>query len=204
MTQKYLDKVYGVSGDRDLRSFYDDWSGSYDAELAENGYATPARAAALLRACDTSLDARILDVGCGTGLSGQAFVAQGYTDLHGTDLSPHMLAEAEAKQIYGRLWVSDPDAALPVLPGDYGVIAAVGVVSPGAAPPEILDTLAALLEPGGRLLFSYNDHALADEGYMAALDGLRRTGGMAAVAEDHGEHLPSLGLKSTVYLFERE
>jgi predicted TPR repeat methyltransferase len=203
MTKAYLDEIYGVTGDRDVKRFYDAWADSYDAELKANGYETPTRCAAALRECGTSLDTRILDVGCGTGLSGVAFVAQGYTDLHGTDLSPDMLAAAEARQIYGKLWVTDPDAPLPVLPGDYDVIAAVGVISPGAAPASMLTTLADLLLPGGRLLFSFNDHALADPSYMEALASVEADGGLKRIFEEHGPHLPARDIRSTVYLLER-
>lgn len=203
MTQKYLDDVYGVSGDRDIKKFYDDWAETYDAEISENGYATPGRSGDILRAADTPLDTPILDFGCGTGLSGLAFATRGYTDLHGTDLSPDMLALAEAKQIYGKLWETDPEAPLPIVPGDYGVIAAVGVVSPGAAPPEMLQTLSDLLVPGGRLLFSFNDHALDDGTYMEAMETCRAGGRMTTLAEDYGPHLPERNLKSTIYLFEK-
>ena len=203
MTKAYLDEIYGVTGDRDVKRFYDAWADSYDEELKANGYETPARCAAALRECGTSLDTRILDVGCGTGLAGMAFVAQGYTDLHGTDLSADMLASAEARQIYGKLWVTNPDVPLPVLPGDYGVISAVGVISPGAAPADLLITLADLLLPGGRLLFSFNDHALADRTYIEALASVEADGGMTRLFGEHGPHLPARGICSTVYLLEK-
>jgi predicted TPR repeat methyltransferase len=131
-----------------------------------------------------------------------ALVAHGFTLIDGTDVSARMLAEAEAKQIYGRLWQADPDAPIPVNPGDYGAIVAAGVVSPGAAPAGLLGTLAGLLEGGGRLAFSFNDHALSDEAYLDALRALPQSG-MTCLHESYGDHLPGIGLKSTVYVFEK-
>jgi len=49
---------------------YANWAASYDDDLAEAGYETPHRIAAAL-AKFTTPDARILDFGCGTGLSGR-------------------------------------------------------------------------------------------------------------------------------------
>jgi predicted TPR repeat methyltransferase len=202
MHRKFLDEVYAADRPLTVVELYDQWADSYDAELEEAAYATPSRLAAALTATCTSKDTRVLDIGCGTGLSGQALVAQGFTLVDGTDLSAPMLAVAEAKQIYGRLWQTDPSAALPVSPGDYGVVAAAGVVSPGAAPADLLGELADLLDTGGRLAFSYNDHALADDTYLDALRALPERG-MRSLFEEYGEHLPARGLKSKVYVFEK-
>ena len=202
MTKRILDEVYETGGRRSGVDLYDAWADSYDAELQSAAYATPARLAAALAATDTSTETRILDVGCGTGLSGQALVAQGFTLIDGADLSAQMLAQAEAKQIYGRLWQIEAGAPLPVGPGDYGVIAAAGVVSPRVAPAELLGEMAGLLEPGGRLAFSFSDHALSDEAYMDALRALPERG-FACRFEEYGDHLPDKGVKSTVYVFDK-
>ncbi len=202
MHKKFLDEVYKAGGQRSVVNLYDAWAGTYDSELAENEYATPRRLAAALAETGTSTEARILDFGCGTGLSGLALVAQGYTLIDGTDVSAEMLAGAEAKQIYGRLWQSDPEAPIPVGLGDYRVVVAAGVVSPGAAPASALGDLADLLDTGGRLAFSFNDHAMTDESYLDALRALPDRG-MTKLHEAYGDHLPGIGLKSTVYVFEK-
>lgn len=200
--KRFLGDVYAQTGETPIGQFYDAWAGSYDAELAENAYATPARLARALARTETPHDVRILDYGCGTGLSGAALVAEGFTLIDGVDVSPGMLAEAEDKQIYGRLWQIDAAAPVTIAPGSYGVIVAVGVVSPGAAPASLLGDLAEALEAGGRLAFSFNDHALADASYLDALRALPDRG-MSLMHEEYGEHLPGIGLKSTVYVFDR-
>ena len=47
---------------------YANWSTSHDDDLTKAGYETPRRIAAVL-AGFANLDSRILDFGCGTGLS---------------------------------------------------------------------------------------------------------------------------------------
>ncbi|MEM9247295.1 MAG: methyltransferase domain-containing protein [Pseudomonadota bacterium] len=201
MSKKFLDDVY-TDAKADVAGFYDTWAATYEDEVTENAYVTPARVAAALADAGTPHDARILDFGCGTGLGGDALVAQGFTLIDGTDLSAQMLAHAEAKQIYGRLWHANADAPLAIPFGTYSVIAAIGVVSPGAGPPGLLADLAACLDGGGRLAFSFNDHALADPSYIDALHDLRDRD-MSMLHESYGEHLPKRGMRSTVYLFEK-
>jgi len=202
MTDKFLDKVYDLETQGDVEQLYDAWAESYDAEIAENGYASPRRVAAAL-ARHAPGASPVLDMGCGTGLSGLALRAAGFAVIDGTDLSAGMLEQARAKGAYRKLWQADPDAPLPVTPGDYAAIAAAGVISPGAAPPELLDQLADALAPGGLLAFSFNDHALEDPAYRDRLDALRASGAFRTLFEEHGDHLPAIGLGSTVYVLEK-
>ncbi|MEL6204051.1 MAG: methyltransferase domain-containing protein [Pseudomonadota bacterium] len=202
MIRKFLEDVYDRDASKTVDAFYDEWSASYDKELVDNSYSTPQRLAEALTKLETPTDERLLDYGCGTGLSGQALVAQGFTLLDGCDLSTGMLAEAEHKQIYGRLWQAEEDPLHPVSFGSYAIIVAAGVVSPGAAPAHLLHRLAAALDEGGRIAFSFNDHALHDPTYIDALRELRENG-MTLAFEEYGEHLPGIGLNSTVYVFDR-
>ncbi len=199
MTQDgFLAKVYDLSGADRVEAYYDAWSDSYDAELTEHGYATPARCATALQATETPGDALILDFGCGTGVSGYAFSQAGFTRMHGCDLSRAMLAKAAEKQIYEHLWQSEPGVAPD---GSYDVIAAVGVISPGAASPETLGLLLSALKPGGRMVMSFNDHALEDPDYVGALEAALAQG-VRILHEEYGPHISRIGLNSRVYVLE--
>jgi predicted TPR repeat methyltransferase len=45
-------------------------------------------------------DLKILDLGCGTGLVGQALYDKGFTNIVGMDISHNMMAIAAEKNIY--------------------------------------------------------------------------------------------------------
>jgi len=45
----------------------------------------------------------VLDVGCGTGVSGLFLRDVGFADIHGSDFLPEMLALAKEKDIYNTL-----------------------------------------------------------------------------------------------------
>ena len=49
------------------------------------------------------LDARILDVGTGTGLTGQALANLGFKNIDGWDISEKILEEAKKKKVYRNL-----------------------------------------------------------------------------------------------------
>jgi predicted TPR repeat methyltransferase len=201
--RRFLDHAYDLPDRRATAAFYGGWAASYDAEITGNGYATPARCAAALAAYAADLSAPVLDIGCGTGLSGLALTAAGFGTIDGTDLSAEMLVRAEARGVYRRLFRGDLADPLPVAPGVYANAAAVGVVSPGHAPPETVDAVLAILPPGGCLVLSLNDHALADPAFPGRIEQLVAAGAAEPVFREHGPHLPGIGLEATVLVLRK-
>ena len=181
---------------------YADWARRYDDDVTARGYHTPGRVAeALLRHLPLG-DDPVLDFGCGTGLSGLALKVRGVPVIHGTDMSPEMVARAEPKGIYDRLWVSDP-GVLDVPQGTLQAIVATGVVSLGAAPAETMDILIDALTPGGLLAMSFNDPTLAHGGYDAHLDTQLQAGRLDLIERAHGPHLDDVPMGSDVMVLRR-
>lgn len=203
MADKFLDKVYETEGDEATRALYDAWAGSYDDEVIEHGYRTPRRLARAMASVAQDQSVPVLDYGCGTGLSGAALYGAGFTTIDGADPSEGMLAEARARKFYRDLIQLDLSRPLPFQPGQYTIIAAIGVISTGAGPASLMDTLMDLLPTGGLLGFSLNDHALQDPDYTAGVDRLKDHGHTPHI-EEYGDHLPGLNLNSTVYVFEKK
>ena len=200
MTKDFLETAYAERDVHETQSMYNAWSKSYEADMGGNGYATPARSAAGLAEFATDLSLPLLDFGCGTGLAGQAFKDAGFSVIDGTDLSPEMIAQAEAKQVYRNLQTLDAEAPIPQ---DYPLMAAVGVIGAGAAPLSMLGSLLHALTSGGLLVFSFNDHALADPQSVAHLNEWLDCGAARLLFAEHGEHLPAQGIESTVYVVEK-
>lgn len=201
--RRFLDHAYDLPDRRVTAAFYGDWADSYDAEIAANGYATPARCAAALAAHAAERDAPVLDMGCGTGLGGLALAAAGFGTIDGTDLSAEMLACADRRRVYRRLFQGDAADPLPVGPGTYANAAAIGVVGPGHAPPGTIDAVLAILPPRGCFVLSLNDHALADQAFPGRIDSLVAAGEAELVFREHGPHLPGIGLQATVFVLRK-
>lgn len=199
----FLDDAYGLTGAAETQAFYDAWSDSYDDEIVAAGYATPTRAAKALAGWSSDMSAPLLDLGCGTGVSGLAFRTAGFRVIDGCDLSPGMLEKARAKGLYRRLISADLSDPIPVGEGVYTQIAAVGVLNPGHAPADALDGIVAKLPPGGLFVFSLNDHARADRSYEGRLMELVDTGTVRLLVRDYGDHLPKIGLQSMIYVLRK-
>lgn len=202
MAQKFLDSVYD-KGNRDVREIYADWSKTYDAEIAENGYATPMRAASALADSVQDKSRPVLDFGCGTGLSGLALKSKDFSIIDGIDVTPEMIAVAQSKGVYRIVHCYGLTDPIPVDLGAYAAISAVGVISPGAAPIEVFEMIVTQMNAGAHFVFSFNDHALVDPRYEASLKAFIDAGTLALVFQEYGDHLPGIGLRSTVYVVEK-
>ncbi|MEM7753924.1 MAG: methyltransferase domain-containing protein [Pseudomonadota bacterium] len=187
----------------ETRKIYAEWAESYDSDVAEWGYATPGRIAMALRRTEANVDKGVLDYGCGTGLCGMALRAVGFDVIDGTDISPEMLEKAHTSEVYRALWLGEPGSMGHVGAGDYAAIAACGVVSLGAAPPETLDLLVEAMAPGTRLAFSFNEATMADRSYTDRLDIITLAPDMELIFEEDGPHLPAKNMSSTVYVLQR-
>ena len=202
--KQFLKTAYDLGDLESTRAFYADWAETYDAEIKANGYATPTRCAEALATFATDKTRPVLDIGCGTGLSGIALREVGFTCIDGTDLSQEMLDIATHRDdIYAELFLGLARDPLPIPPGQYDNAAAIGVFSPGHAPPETLDIVLSFLPKGGCFVFSMNDHALEDTAYQAKLQDIVKTGGCVEVFREHGPHLPGIGLESTVIVLRK-
>ena len=99
---------------RYVRHLFDEFSANYDARmLGQLSYGAPRilrDLAGMLGMAKPSAYA-ILDLGCGTGLAGEAFKPLA-SKLHGVDLSPAMIEKARARNIYDTLRVADLETAL--------------------------------------------------------------------------------------------
>ncbi len=196
--KKYLTSTYDIETSDEIRDHYNEWSESYDRELEEHGYVTPQRCAQALKSVGTPPNSLILDFGCGTGVSGAAFHHEGFANLIGCDVSPEMLRLATDKGLYQQTFIIEPGAKVE---GRYDVVAAVGVIGVGAAPPEAFDIVMQILNPGGRFVFSYNDKALSDPRFTEKLiEHIKK--GASLIFEEHGDHIPGIGLFSTVYVLQ--
>lgn len=202
MTKKFLDSVYNLDNASAVEEFYDDWATTYDAEVTDNGYLTPARCADALWQFLPTPDTRILDVGCGTGLSGEALTKRGYTNIDGIDPSAEMLAIAKRKGVYQNA-IHMQGEEMDIAPGSYEVITCIGVIGVGAAPVSLLDTVIDLLPSGGKLVLSYNDKAIKERIYEARLNDYLDGGSARLLFRELGDHLPGKGMTSYVYVVEK-
>ncbi len=203
MNRKFLDEVYSLKNASETINFYREWSESYDEELFENGYITPLRCAKALDTVNADKNEKIIDIGCGTGLSGEAFKKLGFTDIHGSDFSKEMIQIAKSKNIYSKLILSKSSDPLNFKKESYSNSAAVGVFSPLHAVPEMMSEMLKIASIGKFFVFSLNDHALENPGYLEEIKQLERNGDGKIAFQEYGEHLPKIGLNALICVLQR-
>lgn len=143
-----------------VRGYYDNYARSYDQTLVENlMYRAPHLVAeALRRHCHTN--PVILDLGCGTGLSGVA-VHQFTKGLDGIDLSPAMIAKARTRDIYDTLEVADI-YSLDKAKNLYDGIIAAGVFEHIGDPERIFNVVRKFLKPSGCFVFTAEENTTSE------------------------------------------
>jgi predicted TPR repeat methyltransferase len=142
-----------------VRTLFDQYAPRFDEALKGLAYGGPVRLReAVEKARPGASFNHMLDLGCGTGLAGAAFRPL-VQHLTGVDLSPAMVAQARAKQIYSRLDTGDLLQFLTAeQPGSYDLVIAADVfvylfdLAPVAA------AVARVLRPNGAFGFTVETH----------------------------------------------
>ncbi len=142
-----------------VTALFDQYADGFEAALVDRlGYAAPATLAGLVAARGRRFR-HAVDLGCGTGLMGEA-VRPLVDRLDGVDLSPAMLAQAAAKGVYDDLTAGDVVAVLRARPQRYDLALAADVLCYLGDLAPVLAAVAGSLAAGG--LFVFTVEALDD------------------------------------------
>lgn len=154
----------------EVQALYDQWAHSYDETVKEWGYNAPTQAAKMLFA-DMPPDAFILDVGCGTGLTGVALREAGFVGkVDGIDLSPASLEEARKRNIYQTLRAVDLQALpLPIEDGTYDALLCAGVLTYISNDAQLWPEFARIVKPGGVVIATQRTDYFKERNYDALL-----------------------------------
>lgn len=168
----FLEEIYALDDSGDVRSFYDDAAGQYDEILlSEVGYVSPAMCARAIAPYLPDKQAALMDLGCGTGLAGEALAELGYQNIDGIDFSSEMLAVARARKCYAKLDLGDLNATIDIETGRYAAALSVGVFGQHVLPAALDETIR-IVEPGGIVCFSVNERAFEECGFRDKVDAL--------------------------------
>jgi predicted TPR repeat methyltransferase len=155
---------------------YDDWAGSYDADLASWSYQAPAVVAETVV---TRLPAAesVLDVGCGTGLVGRELRNRGFGGrLLGLDLSEASLTVARESGAYDTLDRADLQQPVTLEDDSVDAVVCVGVMT---YLPDVEATwreFARVARPGGIVVATQREDLWQPRGCQAVIDRMRDDG----------------------------
>jgi predicted TPR repeat methyltransferase len=150
-------------------AYFDDFAPDFDEQVVDKlGYRVPQALAELVRPA-LGGKARVLDLGCGTGLMGAAMSSPGI-ELIGVDLSPRMLELARKRGVYAELIQAEASEALARAPADsYGAVLAADVFIYIGDLAEVFRGVARVLRPGG--IFGFSVQTIAEGSYRLQPSG---------------------------------
>ncbi len=183
-----LAAAYGLDGPDANRDLYARWANTYDSGFAtDSRYHYPEQVADIFAA--GGLEGigpaeAVVDIGCGTGLGGQAVRVHRALIIDGLDISPEMLQQAASKMdngspVYRTLIEADLTRRVPVDDGTYAGAVSVGTFTHGHVGPGALIEVIRIVRAGGRAAIGINAAHFVAAGFGAALDQLVRDGRIA-------------------------
>lgn len=139
-----------------VRDFFDAYAESFECSLVtELGYDNPRKLYECLRRCPGHkvIYEHGLDLGCGTGLSGTAFM-KAVLVFDGVDLSTNMLAQAAKKGCYSQLYLDTISHYLQTTSETYDFFVATDVLIYIGDLNDLFKAAAAIAQPQALFCFS--------------------------------------------------
>ena len=167
-----LARAYALRGNdpEETLRLYADWAETYDQTMLGGlSYSSPQRIAALAAATEVRRDARILDVGCGTGLLASCLRARGFNRVDGLDYSAPMLAVAQREGRIDEAFLRDLNESLEMEAECYDMLVCTGTFTHGHVEAGCLPELLKLLVPGGRLVCTVHRDIWDEGGFGTGL-----------------------------------
>ena len=178
-----LDEAYAVKTPEDNRRLYAKWAATYESSFVDaKQYRYPKAISEVFNEhvpLDSDEVARVIDIGCGTGLTGMYLShLRSKLEIDGLDISPEMLEEARRKKraddsaVYSHL--NECDLTQPVVNKfeSYDALICSGTFTHGHLGPDALKNVLALVRPAGWIVIGVNNEHFVVKDFQAELDSL--------------------------------
>ena len=167
-----LEDAYALETPDDARALYAKWAETYESGFISANQYVYHRGVARAFVDGADPDAGpVLDVGCGTGLVGEALRELGVEVIDGIDISPEMLDVAATKRtdagdaVYRAVIEGDLTDALEIESGRYAGMVSAGTFTHGHVGPAALDELLRIAAPGCRFSLGVNSRVYEGLGF---------------------------------------
>ena len=154
-----------AKNDNRLTEVYRDWAKKYDYDNDHVlGTVSQPKSVNLLSTRLKDKTAKIIDVGCGTGLVGEKLKAKDFIYFDGLDISKDMLSIAKSRG-YRNLFLGSLNKQLPVLDDTYDAAMCIGVFTHGHVSSDGFNELCRIVKPGGYVCFTINEGVFEEYGF---------------------------------------
>ena len=202
--EKFLNQTYRLETQEETLAHYEAWADTYDEEITENNYAQPSRCASALAQFSTIDEINVLDIGCGSGLSGLALNDFGFKNIDGCDFSPSMLEKAKSTNVYQKLFLADINEELDIEEETYDAVCAVGVLAFAHVRTEALRKMLRVVKSKGLLVIGLNEHYWEGGSVGEKIRELSEGDEAELLFEEYGDHLPGADIGGWVAVLRKK
>jgi predicted TPR repeat methyltransferase len=178
-----LNEAYSVKTPEDNRRLYAKWAATYESSFVDaKQYRYPKAIAEVFNEhvpSDTDEVARVVDIGCGTGLTGMYLSRlRSHLIIDGLDISPEMLSEANRKKrtddsaVYTHLNECDLTLGVTNKFDSYDALICSGTFTHGHLGPDSLKNVLSLVRPAGWIVIGVNNEHFEGKNFQSELDSL--------------------------------
>ena len=150
--------IYKLTSKDKVLKYYDDWAkyARFNQDMINLKYTSPVDSVQLINKYIHDKNLKILDAGCGSGLSGIELKKRGYTNIHGVDFSKSML-NLIPNNIYQSVELVDLNEPLKYDDNDFGAIICVGTFTYGHVKAHALNEFIRVTNKNGYICFTINE-----------------------------------------------
>ncbi len=200
----FLKGAYELTDVKSAMSFYSDWAGEYDDRMeGVLGYVAPKLMAEYFATAVPNRTTSILDVGCGTGLTGLYLKSHGFQTIDGIDLNSQMLAKSRARGFYRTLIEADITKHIELPTASYDGIISSGTFTLGHVGAEPIPELVRLLKPGAVLGCTIHREIWAQRGFEEQFAQLEASATLTPIERKPGEFFSGFGETAFYCLFRK-
>ena len=166
---KFKSLIDGIGDYKETNKYYDNWSINYDKKLLSWNYRTPLKSALILKSYLSKPPINLLDLACGTGLFAEEILKIfPQTNIDGIDISKKILAKAEEKKIYKKLYCCNFDKNI-MTKIRYDLISCIGAMTYTKDPKILLKNIYKLTKKNGFFIFSHRTDLWEKQNYTKLL-----------------------------------
>ncbi len=163
-----------ITSIKQVEEEYDTVGDTYDDTLRDWQYESPEIASELMERF-VCMGSRILDAGCGTGLSGTALRQRGYGNIIGVDISVNSLQIARKTDAYIKLHKMNLQDSLPFGHNELDAVNCIGVLT-YIENTSLLHEFCRIVRPGGYVIFSQRADIYYQKDYETKLQEMEEAG----------------------------
>lgn len=188
ISKKFLTEAYALTDSEGAVQFYKKWATDYDANMQSLAYISPQKLAESLSDTIRMKQPVVLDVGCGTGLTGVELCKKLSCKIDGIDISEEMIEVARSRELYRNLLTGDLNAPLELEDNQFDAAISTGTFTHGHVGPEPLSEIARILKPGGLLACTVHFDLWHQRGFDDAFAKLVNDGSLSCLSLTKGSY----------------